>query len=97
MAKDGGRPPREASPAAPARRGPSWVDERADERGDLRVMQGFSALRADRVYDEAQICGECAAARVAEGRDDALCDAHMAEALGMQGGWLSGPPGRKLR
>ncbi len=68
-------------------RGPAWVDERKDERGDLKVLQGFASLRAERVYSEAETCGECAAARLQEQRQDALCERHLGEALGANGGW----------
>ena len=64
----------------------NWVDERQDERGNLRVMQGFAAMRAERVYDEATRCEACEKARAAEG-EDALCEAHLAQALGMHSEW----------
>ncbi len=64
----------------------AWVDERRDERGDLRVMQGFAALRAEHAYAEATHCEACARARAADG-EDALCEAHLAQALGMQSDW----------
>jgi hypothetical protein len=77
----------------PARRGPNWVDERASERGDQRVLQAFSSLRAERVYGEAQACPDCTAARDAEGREDALCERHLGEAMGMHADW--DPPGAR--
>lgn len=83
-------------PGSGRRGGPAWVDERKDERGDLRVLQGMAGERSERVYRDASECPACAAARAAEGRDDALCDAHLEDALGLGGGWALGPPGRKL-
>ena len=68
------------------RRGPAWQDERQTERGDQRVMQGFAALRAERVYAEATDCGDCLAER-AQGDPDGLCERHLAEALGMHSEW----------
>lgn len=64
----------------------NWIDERQDSRGNLRVMQGFAQMRADRVYTEAQVCEACQQARAAEG-EDALCEQHLAEALGMHSEW----------
>ena len=84
------------APRVPLRAAASWVDERASERGDQRVMQGFASLRAQEAYDQATCCSACDAARTSEGRDDALCDDHLAQALGMGAGWDLGAPGRKL-
>ncbi len=64
----------------------AWVNERQDERGDMRVMQGFAAMRAERVYDEATRCAACDQARLTDG-EDALCEEHLAQALGMQSNW----------
>lgn len=59
---------------------------------DTRVLGQLSALRAERVYDEAQTCPDCAAARQQSGRDDALCDPHLGDALGLNAQWgLQGP------
>lgn len=81
-----GKPPPRA-PNANRSRGPAWVDERKDERGDLRVLQGFASLRAERVFGEAETCSACDAARLQEERADALCERHLGEALGASGGW----------
>lgn len=85
------RPPRPLTPVRPSpastRHGPSWVDERASERGDQRVLQGFSALRAERVYGESDTCPGCAQARVDQDRADALCEGHLGEAMGMNATW----------
>lgn len=64
----------------------AWIDERRDERGDLRVLQGLATLRAEHVYDEATRCEACDAARAQDG-EDALCEAHLAQALGMNSEW----------
>ncbi len=64
----------------------AWLDERQDERGDMRVLQGFATLRAEHVYDEATRCPACDQARATDG-EDALCEAHLAQALGMQSDW----------
>jgi len=69
------------------RQGAAWVDERDDERGDLRVMQAFSSLRAENAVAQAAQCAACQSARVAEGADDALCDDHLSLALGMKSDW----------
>lgn len=63
---------------------------------DERVLQGLAAERADRVFGEAGACSACQQARVEAGQDDALCDDHLADALGMAGGWAMGEAGRKL-
>ncbi len=64
----------------------AWIDERQDARGDLRVLQGLATLRAEHAYEVAAACPACALARAADG-EDALCDAHLALALGMQSEW----------
>ena len=64
----------------------AWVDERRDERGDMRVLQGLATLRAEHVYGEAERCAACETARATDG-EDALCEAHLAQALGMQSEW----------
>ena len=65
----------------------SWIDERNMDRGNLRVGQAFSKLRADAAYDQADTCAECKLERDATGDVDALCDDHMAHALGMNSRW----------
>jgi len=75
--------------------GAAWVDERSSERGDQRLLQGFAQVRAERVYGEAAACQACDAARTADG-PDALCEQHLGAALGLDGGWDLGAPGRKL-
>lgn len=64
----------------------AWVNERLDERGDMRVLQGLATMRAERVYGEAADCAACEAARAADG-EDALCEEHLAQALGMRSDW----------
>lgn len=68
------------------RAGAAWQDERASERGNQPVMQAFSAMRAERVMAEAVACAGCLAARTADA-PDALCEAHLGEALGMHAAW----------
>jgi hypothetical protein len=63
---------------------------------DERVLQGLAAERAERVLGQAAACSACHQARVAAGQDDALCDDHLGDALGMVGGWALGEAGRKL-
>lgn len=63
---------------------------------DTRVLGQLSALRAERVYVEAAGCPDCAAARAQDGRDDALCDHHMGDALGLHSSWGLAGPGKKL-
>jgi hypothetical protein len=57
------------------------------ERGDERVLAGLSRLRSEAAYEAAAACSACAEARAAEARDDALCDEHLAHALGMRSRW----------
>lgn len=63
---------------------------------DTRVLGQLSALRAERVYQEAQACPDCAAARAEAGAEDALCDHHMGDALGLHAQWGLQGPGKKL-
>ena len=65
----------------------NWVDERQSERGNLRVQQAFAALRAEHVFAEATACAACQAAREAAGDAEALCEPHLAQALGMGSEW----------
>jgi hypothetical protein len=69
------------------RGGPAWIDERNLERGDMRVVQGFAALRAERVFAEAETCAACRALRSEQGDPEALCEDHLASALGMKSRW----------
>ena len=80
------QPTRPILPPARAQVRANWVDERQDERGDMRVLQGFATMRAERVYDEATRCEACEQARAADG-EDALCEVHLAQALGMHATW----------
>ncbi len=79
--------PEGARPAQGHRGGASWVDERALGRGDMRVAQGFSALRAEAAFDAATGCEDCAAERAETGDDEGLCEAHLAQAMGMNSTW----------
>ncbi len=56
-------------------------------RGDERVLAGLSKLRAEAAYEAAGHCAACEQARARDGMDDALCDAHMEQALGMHSEW----------
>ncbi len=67
--------------------GGNWVNERDLERGDMRVVQGFAALRTERVFDEAPHCDDCQQERAQSSDDDALCEKHLGEALGMNSNW----------
>ncbi|MCO4764457.1 MAG: hypothetical protein KC502_23300 [Myxococcales bacterium] len=73
-------------PARP-RGGPAWVDERNLERGNMRVAQGFSKLRTDAAFEEANDCAACTQARTESDDSDALCDDHLAQAMGMNSDW----------
>ena len=66
----------------------NWVDERQSERGNMRVQQAFATLRADHVYEQATVCAACQTARQEGADPDALCEAHLAQALGMGSEWL---------
>jgi hypothetical protein len=72
---------------AKRRDGPSWHDERGLERGDMRVVQGFAKLRTERVFGEAGGCDGCQTERDDSGDEEALCEIHMGEALGMDSNW----------
>lgn len=63
---------------------------------DERTLQGLAAERADRVYGQAVACAACQRSRDEAEQADALCDEHLADALGMAGGWAMGDAGRKL-
>ncbi len=78
---------RAKAPDPRRRAGPSWVDERASERGNLRVMQGFSKLRTDTAYEESEDCAGCARERAEQEDGSALCEAHLAQAMGMESEW----------
>lgn len=67
-----------------------------DDRGDQRVLRGLAADRADSVWTTAEACEACAAARRDSAESEALCDEHMAKALGLTGGWALGGPGRRI-
>ncbi len=69
------------------RRGASWVDERKDERGNMRVMQGFSKLRTDSAYEQAEQCDDCVGERAEQDDESALCERHLAQAMGMDSEW----------
>jgi len=84
--KRSGEPP-SSPPNMHRSHGPAWVDERNNERGDLKVLQAFASLRAERIYGEAETCCECKAARMQENREDALCEQHLGEALGANSHW----------
>jgi hypothetical protein len=94
-----GKPPyrpferRAPSPAAPPVAAPA-ASPRAVP--DTRVLGALSALRAERVYQESETCADCEAARLQDGRADALCDRHMGDALGLNSTWGLSGPGRKL-
>lgn len=69
-------------------RGPvSWRDEWQTERGAERTMRAFASLRADAAFASAEACAACGAKRQDEGDPEALCDEHLAAALGAEGGW----------
>lgn len=53
----------------------------------MRVMQGLSALRADAAYEAAAQCQDCARERAEQDDESALCDAHLAHAMGMNSEW----------
>lgn len=67
--------------------GASWVDERKLARGDMRVAQAFSKLRTDAAFEEASVCTDCLTERAASEDDEALCEAHLAQAMGMNSAW----------
>jgi len=69
------------------KKAPSWIDERTLERGDMRVVEGFAKLRADRVYDESGTCADCEKERDDSGDPEALCEEHLGQALGMNSNW----------
>lgn len=65
----------------------NWHNERELQRGDMKIVQGFAELRAERVFEEAPTCDECARERKATGDDEALCDEHLGQAMGMDSNW----------
>ena len=67
---------------------PSWHDERSLQRGNMKIVQGFAKLRADAVYDEqAPACADCQTERDETGDPEALCEQHLAQAMGMDSNW----------
>lgn len=100
------RPPyrpfaRDSAAARPPARDPAVITPLAAPRSqslvpDTRVLGQLSALRAERVYQEAQTCPDCAAARAEAGADDALCDHHLGDALGLHAQWGLQGPAKKL-
>jgi hypothetical protein len=65
------------------RAGASWIDERNTDRGNIRVEQAMSSMRAEKVYDSASDCQGCVRARAETDDEQALCEEHLAAALGM--------------
>ena len=66
---------------------PAWIDERALSRGDVKVEQAFSKLRSDAAFEDADQCASCRSERERQGDDEALCDEHLGQALGMNSTW----------
>ncbi|MBM4394987.1 MAG: hypothetical protein FJ087_04780 [Deltaproteobacteria bacterium] len=48
-----------------------------------RAREVFQSERSGRAYEVAEKCAACAAARRATGDPTALCEAHLAEAMGL--------------
>ncbi|MBM4343693.1 MAG: hypothetical protein FJ100_09990 [Deltaproteobacteria bacterium] len=80
----GNRVARAAAPLEPA------------DRGDSRLLRALAAARADEAYGAAQACDNCRALRFETDDADALCERHLAQALGVLGGWDLGPGGRRV-
>ncbi len=74
------RPPRQ--PPKPPTRPPL----EPSERGDQRLLAALAQARAEDTYAAAKTCEACARERQATGDAEALCETHLARALGM-GGW----------
>lgn len=70
--------------AAALRAKPGW-DPRAQrsERPEERLRQLGQEARGEAAYARAGACEACAAARRALGDETALCDKHLAEAMGV--------------
>ena len=58
----------------------SWHVAKTDPMEKLRELD--QAARGERVYDEAAECQACVQARVLSEDETALCDTHLAEAMG---------------
>ena len=65
------------------RAGASWADERNTDRGNIRLEQAMSSMRAEKVYDNAADCQACVRERAELDDEEALCEEHLAAALGM--------------
>ena len=65
------------------RAGASWIDERNTDRGNIRLEQAMSSMRAEKVYDSASDCQACVRERAELDDEQALCEEHLAAALGM--------------
>lgn len=57
------------------------------DRGDERVLAGLSKLRADAAYEEAEVCAACTEVRARDDDPEALCEEHLAHAMGMHSSW----------
>ncbi|MBI5610268.1 MAG: hypothetical protein HY902_15430 [Deltaproteobacteria bacterium] len=75
------RPPRQ--PPKPPNRAPL----EPSERGDARLQAALAQARAADTYAAAATCEACTRERAASGDPEALCEDHLAVALGMRGGW----------
>lgn len=61
-------------------RDPAWKTVQSDPMQRLRELD--QQARGERVFDEAQECAACRAAREETGDESALCETHLAEAMG---------------
>lgn len=62
------------------RNDPAWAAVAKDPAQKLRELD--QELRGARVYGESDECPACVKAREAAGDETALCDEHLAEAMG---------------
>ena len=68
------------------RRRSEWDPERVlgkRERPEQRLAREIAAESSDAAYQAADGCEVCSAARAESGDDTALCDEHMAAAMGL--------------
>ena len=62
---------------------PGWDPRKLARQDPLdKLAQINQELRSERTYDDADACEACAAARAEQGDETALCDEHLAAAMG---------------
>lgn len=62
---------------------PGWDVSAIGQTDPLEKLRDLDQeIRGNQVYGESGVCGACVKAREAEGDETALCDEHLAKAMG---------------